>query len=103
MHKTEKNNHKEGFKHLNCGAPLNLKEPIFPEEIIPTSRVTMKAVKPEQNCELFLPCHALIDRMARTFQHRWSEFVCLFVWLVGFLTSSSTTRLYRERAPRQSE
>ena len=26
----------------------------------------------------------------------------LFVWLVGFLTSSSTTRLYRERVPRQS-
>ena len=26
---------------------------------------------------------------------------CLFVWLVGFLTSSSTTRLYRGRAPRQ--
>ena len=26
----------------------------------------------------------------------------LFVWLVGFLTSSSTTRLYRGRAPRQS-
>ena len=25
----------------------------------------------------------------------------LFVWLVGFLTSSSTTRLYRGRAPRQ--
>ena len=24
------------------------------------------------------------------------------VWLVGFLTSSSTTRLYRGRAPRQS-
>ena len=24
-----------------------------------------------------------------------------FVWLVGFLTSSSTTRLYRGRAPRQ--
>ena len=28
-------------------------------------------------------------------------FVCLFGWLVGFLTSSSTTRLYRGRAPRQ--
>ena len=27
---------------------------------------------------------------------------CLFVCLVGFLTSSSTTRLYRGRAPRQS-
>ena len=27
--------------------------------------------------------------------------LCLFVWLVGFLTSSSTTRLYRGRAPRQ--
>ena len=26
----------------------------------------------------------------------------LFGWLVGFLTSSSTTRLYRGRAPRQS-
>ena len=26
----------------------------------------------------------------------------LFVWLVGFLTSSSTSRLYRGRAPRQS-
>ena len=26
----------------------------------------------------------------------------LFGWLVGFLTSSSTTRLYRSRAPRQS-
>ena len=25
----------------------------------------------------------------------------MFVWLVGFLTSSSTTRLYRGRAPRQ--
>ena len=24
------------------------------------------------------------------------------VWLVGFLTSSSTTRLYRGQAPRQS-
>ena len=28
--------------------------------------------------------------------------VRLFGWLVGFLTSSSTTRLYRGRAPRQS-
>ena len=27
-------------------------------------------------------------------------FVCLFVWLVGFLTSSSTTRLYHGRGPR---
>ena len=27
---------------------------------------------------------------------------CLFVWLVGFLTFSSTTRLYRGQAPRQS-
>ena len=27
---------------------------------------------------------------------------CLFGWLVGFLTSSSTTRLYRGRASRQS-
>ena len=27
---------------------------------------------------------------------------CLFGWLVGFLKSSSTTRLYRGRAPRQS-
>ena len=26
--------------------------------------------------------------------------VCLFVWLFGFLTSSSTTRLYRGRVPR---
>ena len=26
----------------------------------------------------------------------------LFVWFVGFLTSSSTTRLYRRRAPRQN-
>ena len=25
-----------------------------------------------------------------------------FVWLVGFLATSSTTRLYRRRAPRQS-
>ena len=35
----------------------------------------------------------------RTFQHRWGNEVafCLF----GFLTSSSTTRLYRGRAPRQ--
>ena len=30
------------------------------------------------------------------------SFFCLFVWLVGFLTSSSTTRLYRGWAPRQS-
>ena len=30
----------------------------------------------------------------------WSVFV--FVWLVVFLTSSSTTRLNRKRAPRQS-
>ena len=29
-------------------------------------------------------------------------FVCLVGWLVGFLTSSSTTRLYRGRASRQS-
>ena len=29
------------------------------------------------------------------------ELVCLFVCLFGFLTSSSTTRLYRGRAPRQ--
>ena len=29
-------------------------------------------------------------------------YLCLFVWLVGFLTSSSTARLYRGRAPRQS-
>ena len=29
------------------------------------------------------------------------HFVCLFVCLFGFLTSSSTTRLYRGRAPRQ--
>ena len=35
----------------------------------------------------------------------WSSenvYICLFGWLVGFLTSSSTTRLYRGRAPRQS-
>ena len=31
-----------------------------------------------------------------------STFYCLFVCLLGFLTSSSTTRLYRGRAPRQS-
>ena len=31
-----------------------------------------------------------------------SDLSALFVWLVGFLTSSSTTRLYRGRAPRQS-
>ena len=30
------------------------------------------------------------------------DVVCLFGWLVGFLMSSSTTRLYRGRAPRQS-
>ena len=37
-------------------------------------------------------------------EDRFSESVDedLFVWLVGFLTSSSTTRLYRGRAPRQS-
>ena len=29
-------------------------------------------------------------------------FFSLVVWLVGFLTSSSTTMLYRGRAPRQS-
>ena len=29
-----------------------------------------------------------------------SLFVCLFGWLVGFLTSSSTTRLYRGQVPR---
>ena len=28
--------------------------------------------------------------------------ICLFVCLFGFLTSSSTTRLYRGRTPRQS-
>ena len=28
------------------------------------------------------------------------EFICLFVGLVGFLTSSSATRLYRGRVPR---
>ena len=30
------------------------------------------------------------------------HFKVLVGWLVGFLTSSSTTRLYRGRAPRQS-
>ena len=30
------------------------------------------------------------------------RFVCLFVCLFGLLTSSSTARLYRGRAPRQS-
>ena len=34
-------------------------------------------------------------------QHCDFLFVCLFVWLVGFLTSLSTTRLYRGRAPIQ--
>ena len=34
--------------------------------------------------------------------NRFEYFVCLFVWLVGFLTSSSTARLYHGRAPRQS-
>ena len=29
------------------------------------------------------------------------SFVCLFGWLVGFLTSSSTTRLYCRQAPKQ--
>ena len=29
------------------------------------------------------------------------ERFCLFGWLVGFSTSSSTTRLYRGRVPRQ--
>ena len=33
---------------------------------------------------------------------RFQEIVCLFVWLVGFLMSPSTTRLYCGRAPRQS-
>ena len=41
----------------------------------------------------------------QTFLYRnkkWSnESNCLFVWLVGFSTSSSTTRLYGGRAPRQ--
>ena len=32
---------------------------------------------------------------------RGGLFVCLFVCLFGFLTSSSITRLYRGRAPRQ--
>ena len=31
----------------------------------------------------------------------WIFCACLFVCLFGFLTSSSTTRLYRGRAPRQ--
>ena len=30
----------------------------------------------------------------------WDLFACLLVCLVGFLTSSSTTRLYRRRVPR---
>ena len=29
-----------------------------------------------------------------------TEVACVFVWLVGFLTSSPTTRLYRGRVPR---
>ena len=37
-------------------------------------------------------------RLSITFGSRITSFVCLFVW---FLTSSSTTRLYRGRAPRQ--
>ena len=32
---------------------------------------------------------------------RFPKELCLFVCLFGFLTSSSTTRLYRGRAPRQ--
>ena len=37
----------------------------------------------------------------RCYSLEFRQFLCL-VWLVGFLTSSSTTRLYRGRAPRQS-
>ena len=37
-----------------------------------------------------------------TFRERASERGEEFVWLVGFLTFSSTTSLYRGQAPRQS-
>ena len=41
------------------------------------------------------------ERQRETEGDREKEIVC-FVCLFGFLTSSSTTRLYRGRAPRQS-
>ena len=36
----------------------------------------------------------------KPFWRRHHSFVCLFGWLVGFLTSLSATRLYRRRVPR---
>ena len=45
----------------------------------------MVFLSPEGQCDSFLAC-----------MYFW-----LVGWLVGFLTSSSTTRLYRGRAPRQ--
>ena len=41
-------------------------------------------------------------RRRRRRKKKKEEKICLFVWLVGFLTTSSTTRLYRGWAPRQS-
>ena len=41
-----------------------------------------------------------LKKLMTTAKRNLGSFVC-FVWLVGFLTSSSTTRLYCGRAPRQ--
>ena len=46
-------------------------------------------------------CSFYVTDLFHVYSKNLSLFVCLFVCLFGFLTSSSTTRLYRGRAPRQ--
>ena len=43
-----------------------------------------------------------VSSTVRAFSALTNPFEMSFGWLVGFLTSSSIARLYRERAPRQS-
>ena len=43
----------------------------------------------------------ILKSITRTFKMLLLRVQALFVCLFGFLTSSSTTRLYRRRAPRQ--
>ena len=48
------------------------------------------------------PVGPIITRLSQCVQVKMKlDILCLTCWLVGFLTSSSTTRLYRGRAPRQ--
>ena len=59
------------------------------------------ALKKQQQRSKYTGCPCFDTVYSSTLSVLCSIFIGLVGWLVGFLTSSSTTRLYRGRAPRQ--